>query len=86
MKLDKIYVICFIILLSLALILCSLLALKAALYRPDVDTGVPFSDNIPLSPSPEISQSENTEPPATDAETIPDYVREKDKYLFLLNF
>ena len=83
MKLDKVYVIGFIILLSLSLILCSLLALKAALYRPSVDTGVPFSDNVPLSPSPEITQSENTEPPAIDAETIPDYVREKDKYLFL---
>ncbi len=70
-------------LLALALVLFSLLALKAVLYRPSVDTGVPFSDNIPLSPSPEISQSENTEPPATDAETLPDYVREKDKYLFL---
>lgn len=83
MKLDKIYVIGFIIILSLALILCSLLALKAALYRPTVDTGVPFSDNVPLAPSPDITELENTAAPVTDAETIPDYVREKDKYLFL---
>lgn len=83
MKLDKVYVIGLIMLLSLTLILCSLLALKAALYRPNVDTGVPFSDNIPLSPTPEISEIEITEAPETDEETMPDYVREKDKYLFL---
>jgi len=84
MKLEKIYVIGLIILLSLALILCSLLALKTVLYRPDVDTGVPFSDNIPLSPSPEITQAENTKPSETVAQTIPDYVREQDKFLFLV--
>ena len=83
MKLEKIYVVGFIIILALLLILCSLLALKTALYRPETDTGVPFSDNVPLSPSPDISQSENTESPVTDAVTTPDYVREKDKYLFL---
>lgn len=83
MKLDKIYVIGFIIILSLSLILCSLLALKAALYRPAVDTGVPFTENDQLSPFPEISLSEITKSPDTDVETIPDYVREKEKYLFL---
>ena len=83
MKLDKIYVVGFIILLSLALILCSLLALKTALYRPTVDTGVPFTESSPLSPSPDVTQGDNTASPTTDAETVPDYVREKDKYLFL---
>ena len=84
MKLDKIYVIGLIMILSLLLILCSLLALKAALYRPTVDTGVPFTDNDPLSPAPEQSWTENTQPPEVTTEPIPDYTREKDKYLFLV--
>ncbi len=84
MKLDKIYVIGFIMILSLSLILFSLLALKAAFYRPTVDTGVPFTDNVPLAPSPEQTLSENTQPPEVTTEPIPDYVREKDKYLFLV--
>ena len=81
MKLDKIYVIGLIIILSLALILCSLLALKAALYRPEADTGVPFSDNVPMSPPPD-NRPESVIGDVTTAET-PDYVRDKDKYLFL---
>jgi len=84
MKLDKIYVIGLIMILSLLLILCSLLALKTALYRPTVDTGVPFTDNNPLSPAPEQSWAENTQPPEVTTESIPDYSREKDKYLFLV--
>ncbi len=84
MKLDKIYVIGLIMLLSLLLILCSLLALKAALYRPTVDTGVPFTDNIPLAPAPELTVSENTQPTDETSAPVPDYVREKDKYLFLV--
>ncbi len=81
MKLDKVYVIGLIMLLSLALILFSLLALKSVLYRPTVDTGVPFSDNTPLAPSPsETIESDSAE---TTAELVPDYVREKDKYIFL---
>lgn len=84
MKLDKVYVIGLIMLLSLSLVLFSLLALKAVIYRPTVDTGVPFSDNVPLSPSPEDSLISETESPVTEAETQPDYVREKDKYIFLV--
>ena len=84
MKLDKIYVIGLIMILSLLLILCSLLALKTALYRPTVDTGVPFTDNDPLSPAPEQSLTDNTQPPEITTEQIPDYSREKDKYLFLV--
>ena len=84
MKLDKIYVIGLIMLLSLSLILCSLLALKAALYRPTVDTGVPFTDNIPLAPTPELTVSKNTQPTDETSAPVPDYVREKDKYLFLV--
>ncbi len=80
MKLEKVYVIGLIMLLSLALVLFSLLALKSVLYRPTVDTGVPFSDNIPLAPAPEGSL-ERIE--AETTERSPDYVREQEKYLFL---
>ena len=83
MKLDKVYVIGLIMLLSLSLVLFSLLALKAVIYRPTVDTGIPFTDNVPLSPSPEDSLISETKPPETSTETIPDYVREKEKYIFL---
>lgn len=83
MKLDKVYVIGLIMLLTLSLVLFSLLALKAAIYRPTVDTGVPFTDNVPFAPSPENSVIIETEAPATEAETIPDYVRERDKFIFL---
>lgn len=84
MKLDKIYVIGLIMILTLSLILFSLLALKAVIYRPSVDTGVPFSDNEPLAPLPEHTLSENTQPTEQTTEPILDYVREKDKYLFLV--
>ena len=84
MKLDKIYVIGLIMILTLSLILFSLLALKAVIYRPTVDTGVPFTDNEPLAPVPEHTLSENTQPIEQTTELIPDYVREKDKYLFLV--
>ena len=84
MKLDKIYVIGLIMILTLSLILFSLLALKAAIYRPTVDTGVPFTDNEPLAPVPEHTLSENTQPIEQTTELIPDYVREKDKYLFIV--
>lgn len=80
MKLDKVYVIGLIMLLSLSLVLVSLLALKAVVYRPTVDTGVPFTENIPLTEIPEESE---IIPAETEEETTPDYVREKDKYLFL---
>lgn len=84
MKLDKIYVIGLIMLLSLSLVLFSLLALKAVIYRPTVDTGVPFTDNHLLSPIPEQSLTENTQQQEATTEPIPDYAREKDKYLFLV--
>lgn len=83
MKLDKVYVIGLIMLLSLTLVLVSLLAIKAVIYRPTVDTGVPFTDNMPLAPSPDNSVISETEGTETPPETVPDYVREKDKYIFL---
>ncbi len=81
MKLDKIYVIGLIILLALALVLVSLLAVKAAIYKPTVDTGVPFTDAEVKSPMPEITEGIVTDSIETTAP--PDYVRERDKYLFL---
>lgn len=84
MKIDKIYVIGLIMILSLSLVLFSLLAIKAAIYHPTVDTGVPFTENILLSPAPDVSAAENTQPEEITTETLPDYVREKDKYLFLV--
>lgn len=87
MKLDKVYVIGLIMLLSLTLVLCSLLALKSALYRPTVDTGVPFTNEPVLSPAPEAADMTVTAPPETSPEappeTAPDYFREKDRYIFL---
>ena len=81
MKIDKIYVVGLIILLVLALILVSLLAVKSVLYKPTVDTGVPFTDAQPLAPTPEITAGIGTAPAETTAS--PEYVRERDKYLFL---
>ncbi|MBQ1195398.1 MAG: LCP family protein [Clostridia bacterium] len=81
MKLDKIYVIGLIILLALLLVLVSLLTIKSLIYKPTVDTGVPFTDADPLSPSPEITEGIVTAPAETTAP--PEFVRERDKYLFL---
>ena len=81
MKIDKIYVVGLVILLVLALILVSLLAVKSVLYKPTVDTGVPFTDAQPLAPTPEITEGIGTAPAETT--TSPEYVRERDKYLFL---
>ena len=83
MKLDKIYVIGLIMILSLLLILCSLLALKAALYHPTVDTGVPFTENTPPPLTNEDLPPDDTTVSEEISEPIPDYIREKDKYLFL---
>lgn len=81
MKLDKIYVVGLIILLALALILVSLLAVKSIIYKPTVDTGVPFTDAEVNSPTPEITEGIGTAPAETTSP--PEYVRERDKYLFL---
>ena len=81
MKLDKIYVIGLIILLALLLILVSLLAIKSIIYKPTVDTGVPFTEAEINSPLPENTVGAETAPNETTAQ--PDYVRERDKYLFL---
>ncbi len=80
MKLDKVYVIGLIILLSLSLILVSLLAFKAVLYRPTVDTGVPFTDNMLLAPSPD-NTAENVTAETTVAPEP--YERKDGKYIFL---
>ncbi len=80
MKLEKIYVIGLIMLLSLTLVLVSLLAVKAVVYRPNVGTDVPFTNNIPLAPPPENTaqtvESETTAAPEP-------YEREEGKYIFL---
>ncbi len=81
MKLDKIYVVGLIILLALALVLVLLLAVKSVLYKPTVDTGVPFTDDDPIEPPPELTEGIVTAPAETTAS--PEYVRERDKYLFL---
>lgn len=81
MRLDKLYVVGLIVLLALALILVSLLAVKSVLYKPTVDTGVPFTDAGPLSPPPELTEGVATLPSETTSP--PEYVREKDKYIFL---
>lgn len=82
MKLDKVYVIGLIMLLSLALVLFSLLALKAALYRPRVDTGVPFTDEVSSSESYADESSHDLSAETNDSST--DYVRNKERFLFLV--
>ena len=82
-KLDKLFVMCLIIILVMLLVLVGLLALKTALYRPMVDTGVPFTDTEIYSPGPADSVGKFETQGTTETEKSPDYVREKDKYLFL---
>ncbi len=80
MKLDKVYVIGLIMLLALTLVLVSLLAVKAMVYRPSIDTGVPFTDNVPMNPPPE--DTAQTLPEETTEAPKP-YEREEGKYIFL---
>ena len=81
MKLEKIYVVGLIILLVLALILVSLLAVKSILYQPTVDTGVPFTEAQAIVPTPDITDGNVIS--SAETTTPPEYVRERDKYLFL---
>ncbi len=80
MKLDKVYVIGLMILLSLTLVLVSLLAVKAMVYRPNVGTDVPFTNNTPASPPPENTAETVTGETVTSP---PPYVRKEGKYNFL---
>ena len=80
-KPDKLFVMCLIIILALFLVLVGLLAFKTAIYQPSVDTGVPFTDQPIYSPGPDATVGEAQT--QITPETSPDYVREKDKYLFL---